>query len=148
MLKNVIRVKLSNNFKRFKINPDKTVDIESSTCYFLDVPKIPSDSFRSATNFPTILGQYLCLIPISQDRFRIFSLRTTLSVMALVCQIIMTFLSFCWLKETGANIFKGGQWIPQRGLLKYNIITMPIQGIFYRCCFVLWWVSHHYGVAH
>ncbi|KAL4112205.1 hypothetical protein QTP88_016037 [Uroleucon formosanum] len=108
MLKNVIRVKLSNNFKRFKINPDKTVDIESSTCYFLDVPKIPSDSFRSATNFPTILGQYLCLIPISQDRFRIFSLRTALSVMALVCQIIMTFLSFCWLKETGANIFKGG----------------------------------------
>lgn len=145
MLKNVIRVKLTNNFKRFKINPHKTVDIESSTCYFLDVPEIPSDSFRSATNFPTILGQYLCLIPISQDHFRIYSLRTALSVVALVCQIIMTFLSFCWLKETGANIFKGGQRIPQRGLLKY-IIT--IQRIFYRCSFVLWWVCRHYGVAH
>lgn len=109
MLKNVLRVKLSNNFKRFKINPHKTVDIESSTCYFLDVPEIPSDSFRSATHFPTILGRYLCLIPISHDRFRIFSIRTVLSVVALICQIIMTFLSFCWLKETGANIFKGGQ---------------------------------------
>lgn len=109
MLKNVLKVKLSNNFKRFKINPHKTVDIESSTCYFLDVPEIPSDSFRSATYFPTILGRYLCLIPISHDRFQIFSIRTVLSVVALVCQIIMTFLSFCWLKETGANIFKGGQ---------------------------------------
>jgi len=109
MLKNVLRVKLSNNFKRFKINSHKTVDIESSTCYFLDVPEIPSDSFRSATYFPTILGPYLCLIPISHDRFRIFSIRIVLSVVALVCQIIMTFLSFCWLKETGANVFKRGQ---------------------------------------
>jgi len=111
MLKNVLKVKLSNNFKGFKINPHKMVDVESSTCYFLDVPKIPSDSFRSATNFPTILGQYLCLIPISQDRFRMYSIRTALSMLALGCQIIMTFLSFCWLKETGANIFKGGQII-------------------------------------
>lgn len=120
MLKNVLRVKLSNNFKRFKINPHKTLDVESSTCYFLDVPKIPSDSFRSATNFPTILGQYLCLIPISQDRFRMYSIRTALSVLALVCQIVMTFLSFCWLKETGANIFKGGQIISTGTVIKYN----------------------------
>lgn len=107
-VKNALRVKLSNNFRKFKINPHKTIDIESSTCYFLDVPFIPSDSFRSATNFPMILGQYLCLIPISQDEFRLCSIRTILSVIAFLCQIAMTILSFCWLKESGANIFKGG----------------------------------------
>lgn len=108
-VKNVFRVKLSNNFKRFKINPNKTIDIESSSCYFLNVPEIPSDSFRSATHFPAILGQYLCLIPISQDQFSRYSVRTILSVIALICQIIMTLLSFLWLKKSGANIFKGGR---------------------------------------
>lgn len=108
-MKNVLRGKLSNNFRRFKINPDKTVDIEANSCYFLDVPEIPSDSFRSATYFPTILGQYLCLIPISQDNFHIYSIRTILSVIALLCQIAITLLSFFWLKENGANIFRGGK---------------------------------------
>lgn len=108
-VKNVLGGKLSNNFKKFKINPDKTVDIEASTCYFLDVPEIPFDSFRSATRFPMILGQYLCLIPISQDNFQMYNLRTVLSVIALVCQIAMTLLSFRWLKESDASIFKGGQ---------------------------------------
>lgn len=108
-MKNVLRGKLSNNFKRFKINPDKIIDIEASSCYFLDVPEIPSDSFRSATHFPTILGQYLCLIPISQDNFHIYSIRTVLSVIALLCQIAITLLSFFWLKENGANIFRGGK---------------------------------------
>lgn len=107
-VKNVLHSKLSNNFKRFKINPDKSVDIESSTCYFLNVPEIPSDSFRSATVFPTILGQYLCLIPMSQDRFQVYSVRTVLSVFALFCQVSMTILSFLWLKKSGANVFKGG----------------------------------------
>lgn len=107
-VKNVLKVKLPNNFKRFKINPNNTIDIESSSCYFLNVPEIPSDSFRSATHFPMILGQYLCLIPISQDQFRIYSIRTMLSVLALFCQIAMTLLSFHWLKKSGVNIFKGG----------------------------------------
>lgn len=108
-MKNVLRGKLSNNFKRFKINPDKIIDIEKSSCYFLDVPEILSDSFRSATHFPTLLGQYLCLIPISQDNFHIYSIRTVLSVIALLCQIAITILSFFWLKESGANIFTGGK---------------------------------------
>lgn len=108
-VKNVLKSKLSNNFKKFKINPDKTIDIEASSCYFLDVPEIPNDSFRSATRFPTVLGQYLCLIPISQDNFQVYSVRTTLSVIALLCQVGMALLSFHWLKESDANIFKGGQ---------------------------------------
>lgn len=107
-VKDVVKVKLSKNFKRFKINPDNTIDVESNSCYFLDVPEIPLDSFRSATNFPTILGQYLCLIPISQNRFRIYSIRTMLSVLALFCQIAMTLLSFHWLKKSDVSIFKGG----------------------------------------
>lgn len=105
---NALKGKLANNFKRFKINPDKSVDVESSTCYFLNVPEIPSDSFRSATAFPMMLGQYLCLIPISQDRFYAYSVRTVLSVFALFCQVSMTVLSFLWLKKSGANVFKGG----------------------------------------
>jgi len=117
-VKNVLKGKLSNNFKKFKINPDKTIDIEASSCYFLDVPEIPKDSFRSATRFPTVLGQYLCLIPISQDNFQIYSVRTALSVIALLCQVGMTLLSFRWLKESDANIFKGGQ---QLLFVKYYI---------------------------
>jgi len=117
-VKNVLKGKLSNNFKKFKINPNKTIDIEASSCYFLEVPKIPNDSFRSATRFPTVLGQYLCLIPISQDNFQIYSIRTALSVIALLCQVGMTLLSFRWLKESDANIFKGGQ---QLLFVKYYI---------------------------
>ncbi|VVC43123.1 Hypothetical protein CINCED_3A004345 [Cinara cedri] len=108
-VKNALRAKLANNFRRFKINPNKTIDIESNSCYFLGVPEIPSDSFRSATSFPTLLGQYLCLIPISQDQFCIYSVRTILSVIAFACQISMTLLSFHWLKKSGVNIFKGGR---------------------------------------
>lgn len=107
-VKNVLKAKLSNNFKRFKINSNKVIDIESNSCYFLDVPNIPSNSFRSATNFPMILGQYLCLIPMSQHRFRLRNVRTILSIISLACQITMTFLSFLWLKKSGASIFKGG----------------------------------------
>lgn len=123
-VKNALRGKLSNNFKRFKINPNKTIDIESSICYFLDVPEIPCDSFRSATVFPTILGQYLCLIPISQDQFRMYSVRTVLSVFALFCQIAMTLLSFLWLKKSGANVFKGG---PPIVFIDNNYIIVIIQ---------------------
>lgn len=108
-VKNILKAKLSNNFKRFKINPNKVIDVESNSCYFLDVPNIPSNSFRSATNFPMILGQYLCLIPMAQDQFRIQNVRTILSIVVLICQITMTFLSFLWLKQSGASIFKGGK---------------------------------------
>jgi len=108
-VKNILGGKLSNNFKKFKINPNKTIDIEASSCYFLGVPEIPSDSFRSATRFPIMLGQYLCLIPISQDRFQIYSVRTVLSVITFLCQVAMALLSFHWLKESGVNIFTGGQ---------------------------------------
>lgn len=107
-VKKALGAKLSNNFRRFKINPNKTVDIEANSCYFLDVPEIPADSFRSATRFPTLLGQILCLIPISQDRFCIYSVRTILSVIAFTCQVGMTLLSFRWLKRTDVDIHKGG----------------------------------------
>lgn len=107
-VKNAIRAVLPNNFRKFKINPGHTVDVESNSCYFLDVPEIPADSFRSATSFPTLLGQCLCLIPIPRDRFRVYSVRTTLSAIAFACQIIMTLLSFHWLKRTGVDVHKGG----------------------------------------
>lgn len=119
---NALRVKLSNNFRRLKVDPNKTVDVEASTCYFLGVPEIPCDSFRSATRFPMMLGQYLCLIPISQDQFRVCSVPTVLSIVALLCQIAMTLLSFCWLKESGANIFKGGIYNPYKFEIQFGEI--------------------------
>lgn len=140
-VKKALRVKFSNNFRRFKINPDKTIDVESSTCYFLGVPEIPSDSFRSATRFPTILGQYLCLIPMSQDEFRLYSVRTALSVIALLCQIAMTVLSFCWLKESGANIFKGGAERWWRSHNVYNVLSrrLPRLQVWYYSSAVRLW---------
>jgi len=59
----------------------------------------------------------------------------------------MTFLSFCWLKETGANIFNGGQTISTATVMIFNNHA-NIQRIFYRCSLVLRWVSHQHGVAH
>ncbi len=66
-------------------------------------------SFHEAIKFPILLGQILCLIPISENEFTWFSFPILISALMICCQIVMAVLSLFWLNRSGVSIFKSGK---------------------------------------
>ncbi|XKL60006.1 hypothetical protein PGB90_001022 [Kerria lacca] len=104
-------------FNRTKVVPkflNKNADIFFNNGTFLEnnfvtnIVKSSHDTFFEATKFPIVLGQYLCLIPLSQKKPQWFSFQILISLAMICCQTLMAILSLLWLNRSGISIFKSG----------------------------------------
>lgn len=79
--------------------------------FVTNIVKSSHDTFFEATKFPIVLGQYLCLIPLSQKKPQWFSFQILISLAMICCQTLMAILSLLWLNRSGISIFKSGLYI-------------------------------------
>lgn len=68
-----------------------------------------SDSFCESMKFPILIGQFVCLIPLSSnEKLGWRSFRLCASLILIVGQIAMAILSLVWLHRGEVSIFKSG----------------------------------------